>query len=391
MVTTDQGGGGGMSSIATTPCTVELILSAPTNDYGMASTTIEQGLTQGASLARGIYLAKDIVQAPHNVLNALSLAETAQRLAQTYRSVLSCEVLSASDCERRGMGAYLGVARGSETEAQFIHLTYHAPRGRWDRIDKRSIVTRLGLIGKGLLFDTGGYNIKTSMMELMKFDCGGAAAILGAARALAELRPPGVEVHFVVAACENMINERAMVPGDILSASNGKTIEVLNTDAEGRLTLADALVFVDRDLRCDEIVELSTLTGACMVALGPAVAGLWCANDDLANRLRRVSDNSGEYIWRMPLVEDYKEMLESKIADLKNIGGRYAGAITAALFLQNFVDRNKPYAHIDMAGPVWDVKVGQATGWGVKVVTSWVLQRSMEKALQPACSHMKED
>ena len=162
------------------------------------------------------------------------------------------------------MGAYLGVARGSETEPQFIHLTYTPPG---------PIHKKIAVVGKGLLFDTGGYNIKTQMMEMMKFDCGGAAAVLGAAQAIGSLEPPGVEVHFIVAACENMINDKAMVPSDILTASNGKTIEVMNTDAEGRLTLADALVYADKELGCESIIELSTLTGACMVALGKSEIG----------------------------------------------------------------------------------------------------------------------
>jgi leucyl aminopeptidase len=333
------------------------------------------------TLAMGVYLAKDIVNAPHNVLNSESLAETAQRLAQQHGSRLSCQVLSAEECEELGMGAFLGVARGSETPAQFLHLTYTPPRkpgqhwwswgGKQQRLKDWK---RLGIVGKGLLFDTGGYNIKTAGMELMKFDCGGAAAVLGAARAIAQLQPEDVEIHFVVAACENMINEKAMVPGDILSASNGKTIEVMNTDAEGRLTMADALVYVDQTLQCDEILELSTLTGACMVALGSSIAGLWTNDDTLAASLLTASATTGEKIWRMPMEEEYNEDLKSKIADLKNLGGRYGGAIAAALFLQEFVKGDKPFAHVDMAGPVWSAKAGQATGWGAKLVTEWACQ-----------------
>ena len=174
-------------------------------------------------------------------------------------------------------------------------------------------------MGKGLLFDTGGYNIKTAMMELMKFDYGGAAAVLGAARAIGATKPDGVEAHFVVAACENMVNARAMVPSDVLTASNGKTIEVLNTDAEGRLTLADALVFADRECECESIIELSTLTGACMVSLGKKICGVWTDDDDLAKDLEDVSKQTGDKSWRMPLVKEYKEELKSKIADMTNL------------------------------------------------------------------------
>ena len=171
-----------------------------------------------------------------------------------------------------------------------------------------------------------------------------------------------------------MINERAMVPSDILIASNGKTIEVGNTDAEGRLTMADALVYVDKELCCERIVELSTLTGACMIALGKAVAGLWTSDDALAEELQEAATEAGEKLWRMPLEEEYKEDLKSKIADMKNIGTRYGGAITAALFLQNFVN-DKPYAHVDMAGPVWN---SGATGWGAKLLTEWVCRQGEE-------------
>ena len=168
-----------------------------------------------------------------------------------------------------------------------------------------------------------------------------------------------------------MISEKAMAPSDILTASNGKTIEVVNTDAEGRLTLADALVFADKELGCESIIELSTLTGACMVSLGKQIAGLWTANDDLGKELEDISKMTGDKLWRMPLAKEYNEQLESKIADLKNIGERYGGAITAALFLQNFVSKKKPFAHIDIAGPVWSDKTG-ATGYGAKLVTEWV-------------------
>ncbi|EED90433.1 predicted protein [Thalassiosira pseudonana CCMP1335] len=261
------------------------------------------------------------------------------------------------------MGAYLGVARGSEAEPQFIHLTYKPKSG--------DIKKKVGIVGKGLLFDTGGYNIKVAMMELMKFDCGGAAAVLGAARATGDIQPEGVEAHFIVAACSNMINAKALVPSDVLTASNGKTIEVLNTDAEGRLTLADALVYADKEVGCESIIELSTLTGACMISLGKKICGVWTDDDDLAKSLEDVSKVTGDKSWRMPMAKEYAESLKSKIADISNLGDRYGGAITAALFLTEFVDKKKPFAHIDIAGPVWDDKTG-ATGFGSKMVTEWI-------------------
>jgi leucyl aminopeptidase len=175
-----------------------------------------------------------------------------------------------------------------------------------------------------------------------------------------------------------MINERAMVPSDILTASNGKTIEVGNTDAEGRLTLADALVFADKEVGCESIIELSTLTGACMISLGKSIAGVWTSNDDLATELAEISKATGDKSWRMPMESSYNEQLNSKIADLSNVGTRYGGAITAALFLQNFVDKKKPFAHIDIAGPVWNDKTG-ATGYGTRMVTEWVKRQGTSK------------
>jgi leucyl aminopeptidase len=173
-----------------------------------------------------------------------------------------------------------------------------------------------------------------------------------------------------------MISDRSVVPSDILTASNGKTIEIVNTDAEGRLTLADALVYADKEIGCESIIELSTLTGACMVSLGKKVCGVWTSNDDLANDIAQVSKITGEKSWRMPLETEYNEQLKSLIADIKNIGTRYGGAITAALFLQHFVDKKKPFAHIDIAGPVWDDKSG-ATGFGAKLVQKWISKQGV--------------
>ena len=223
-----------------------------------------QNYDEGLAISKGVILARDIVNAPHNIMNSLALAHVAKRICDESGGSLTCKILGEEECEARGMGAYLGVARASETPPQFIHITYKPVQKEGDTTSP----TKVGIVGKGLLFDTGGYNIKTAMMELMKFDCGGAAAVLGAAQTVGALKPPGVECHFVVAACENMINDKGIVPSDVLVASNGVSIEVLNTDAEGRLTLADALVYCDKELGCEKIIELSTLTGACMVALG---------------------------------------------------------------------------------------------------------------------------
>jgi leucyl aminopeptidase len=271
------------------------------------------------------------------------------------------------------MGAYLGVAQGSELPPKFIHLTYR-PSG--------SVQRRVALVGKGLTFDSGGYNLKVagSQIEMMKYDMGGSAAVLGAARAIGELRPEGVEVHVIVASCENMISGGALHPGDILTASNGKTIEINNTDAEGRLTLADALVYACK-LEPDAVVDLATLTGACVIALGEEIAGLWSSSDGLAEALVAAGQSGGEALWRMPLQSSYREGLKSPVADMKNTGPRPGGSITAALFLQDFVPKDLPWAHLDIAGTVWSDKgrgadPAGATGFGVRTLVNWVSQGS---------------
>jgi len=279
-------------------------------------------------------------------------------------------VLERSDCEALGMGSYLAVAQGSDLPPKFIHLTY-VPDGEIKR--------RLVLVGKGLTFDSGGYNLKTagSQIDMMKFDMGGSAAVLGAMRAIAELKPAGIEVHMLVAACENMISGGAIHPGAIVTASNGKTIEINNTDAEGRLTLADALVYACK-LEPDAVVDLATLTGACVIALGDEIAGLWSPSDTLAQALVQAGEDGGENLWRMPLRASYRAGLKSGLADMKNTGPRPGGSITAALFLQDFVNKDIPWAHMDIAGTVWSDKgrgldPAGATGFGVRTLVNWVL------------------
>jgi len=266
------------------------------------------------------------------------------------------------------MGAFLGVALASDLPPKFIHLTYK-PEGKPRR--------KIAIVGKGLTFDSGGLNIKGagSGIEMMKVDMGGAAATLGAAKAIGHIKPD-VEVHFISAVTENMISGRAMRPGDILTASNGKTIEVNNTDAEGRLTLADALVFADK-LGLDAIVDLATLTGACVIALGEDIAGLWSPQDSVAAEIVAASELAGEKFWRMPMEEKYFEGLKALHADMKNTGPRPGGSITAALFLKQFV-KDTAWAHLDIAGPVWTDKENGyngpgATGFGVRTLVHWAL------------------
>lgn len=331
---------------------------------------LDKKLKYAEDLSSGIIFGKELVNSPANVLTPGVLAEEASKIAAMYSDVLSAKILDVEQCKELKMGSYLGVAAASANPPHFIHLTYKPPSG--------SVKTKLALVGKGLTFDSGGYNIKTGpgcSIELMKFDMGGSAAVLGAAKAIGQIKPPGVEVHFIVAACENMISGTGMRPGDIVTASNGKTIEVNNTDAEGRLTLADALVYACNQ-GVEKIVDLATLTGACIIALGPSIAGVFSTSDDLAKEVLTASEASGEKLWRLPLEESYWESMKSGIADMVNTGGRQGGAITAALFLKQFVDEKVQWMHIDMAGPVWSDKKRTATGFGISTLVEWVVKNS---------------
>ena len=326
-----------------------------------------QGLEAVHPVCAGVELARELVAAPPNSVTPAELARTASHLAHEHG--LELTILERSDCEELGMGSFLSVCQGSDMDPKFIHLTYR-PNGEASR--------RLVLVGKGLTFDSGGYNLKVgaAQIDMMKFDMGGSAAVFGAMRAIAELRPAGVEVHMLVASCENMINGSAVHPGDIVTASNGTTIEINNTDAEGRLTLADALVYACK-LKPDAIVDLATLTGACVIALGDEIAGLWSGDDNLSTQLELAAQAAGEGLWRMPLHSSYRKGLKSLLADMKNTGPRPGGSITAALFLKEFVDAGIPWAHIDIAGTVWSDKgrgldPSGATGYGVRTLVNWI-------------------
>ncbi|KAG7945323.1 hypothetical protein I3843_15G145900 [Carya illinoinensis] len=295
-----------------------------------AGPDLEKKLKQAEDVSSAVIFGRELVNSPANVLTPAVLAEEASKIASLYGDVFSATILNAEQCKELKMGSYLGVAAASANPPHFIHLRYTPPSG--------PAKVKLALVGKGLTFDSGGYNIKTGpicSIELMKFDMGGSAAVLGAAKAIGLIKPPGVEVHFIVAACENMISGTGMRPGDIVTASNGKTIEVNNTDAEGRLTLADALVYACNQ-GVEKIVDLATLTGACRVALGLSIAGVFTPSDDLAKEVLAASEVSGEKLWRMPLEEGYWESMKSGVADMVNTGDRPGGAITAALFLKQF-------------------------------------------------------
>ncbi|QNI65488.1 leucyl aminopeptidase [Synechococcus sp. A15-44] len=344
------------------PETLELIDLSPTAESGFAAVN---------ATCAGVELARELVAAPPNVVTPAALADTAAGIAKDHG--LELKVLERSDCEAKGMGAFLAVSQGSDLPPKFIHLIYR-PEGEVKR--------RVALVGKGLTFDSGGYNLKVgaAQIDMMKFDMGGSAAVIGAMRSIAELKPAGVEVHMVVASCENMVNGSAVHPGDIVTAANGMTIEINNTDAEGRLTLADALLYACEQ-KPDAVVDLATLTGACVIALGDEMAGLWSNNDELAEALDAAAQTGGEGLWRMPLRQSYRDGLKSLLADMKNTGPRPGGSITAALFLKEFVSKDTAWAHIDIAGPVWSdkgkgVNPAGATGYGVRTLVNWVLAQS---------------
>lgn len=330
----------------------------------------QKGIKKAEAVAKGAMLTRYLVEAPANVCTPAHLADAAKLISTQFPDVMTLEVLEREDCEKLKMGCYLGVAQGSAKPPKFIHLTYKPKNATGNE-------KKVGLVGKGITFDSGGYNLKTgpgSLIEHMKIDMGGGGAVLGSAMIVGALEPSGVEAHFIVAACENMIASDAYRPGDILTASNGKTVEIMNTDAEGRLALSDALVFAQEQCGVEALVDIATLTGACLVALGPSIGGLFTPSDKMASQLVDAARISGEKIWRMPLEGEYLEMLKSPIADLKNIGSRWGGSITAALFLKEFVKTDDvDWAHLDVAGPVFDQNKGLATGYAAATLAHWVV------------------
>lgn len=327
----------------------------------------QKGVNWGEQIASGIYLTRDLVNEPAAHVTPYALADVARAIAKESKGKIKAEVLEEAECRKLGMGAYLGVAQGSEHKPKFIVLRYVGDAAR--NVKRKTIC----IIGKSITFDSGGLSLKPSEhMEDMKIDMAGGATVLGLFKVLAQMNDKlGYEVYGLLPACENMPSDHAMRPGDVVTALNGKTIEVLNTDAEGRLALADAISYAEKYIKPGVIIDLATLTGACMVALGDDVAGLFGNDDKLIENFKKVADHAGDELWPLPLYKPYAKRMKSHIADLKNItGGRYGGAITAALFLNEFVKGAK-WIHIDIAGPAHrsegpkGVLDRGATGWGV--------------------------
>jgi leucyl aminopeptidase len=313
---------------------------------------LDAALEKGRIIAEAANLTRDIAVEPPNLLTPLALAERARRMAA--ESGLSFEVLDQDRMRQLGMGALLGVAQGSAAPPALIVMRYTP--------EKAASKDHLGLVGKGVTFDTGGISIKPSEgMEKMKYDMAGGAAVIGAMQAIARLKPP-VAVTGIVPAVENMPGSRAQRPGDIVASLSGKTIEVLNTDAEGRLILADAITYAKR-LGCTHLVDTATLTGAIVVALGHTSSGVYTNDDKLLERWMDAAKEAGEKMWHMPLDDDYRDQLNTVYADIQNIGTRWGGACTAAAFIKEFVE-DTPWVHVDVAGTAWldDAKPSLAKG-----------------------------
>lgn len=327
----------------------------------------EEAVKYGQLKAQATCYARDLVNEPAAVTTPAFLAERALAISKESEGSVKVKVIEEKEIRKLGMNAYLGVAQGSEEPPKFIVLSYKP----------KNAGKKVVIVGKGITFDTGGLSLKPSeAMETMKSDMAGAAVVLSVFKYLPELKIK-YEVVGIIPACENMPSGRALHPGDVIKALNGKTIEVLNTDAEGRLTLADAFSYSISFEKPDFIIDVATLTGACMVALGQDVAGVWGNNQDFIEKIQKSAELSGEKIWLMPLEKEYKELIKSHIADLKNIsGGRYGGAITAALFLSEFVGTT-PWVHLDIAGPAYQENKTElvpkgGSGFGVRMLLEFL-------------------
>ncbi len=322
---------------------------------------VQQGLARGQAIASGVTLARECANRPGNHCTPSYLADRAKKLGKEFG--LKVEVLDRKAVQKLGMGSFLAVAQGSAEPLRFIVARYEgAPKTQAPVV----------LVGKGITFDTGGISIKAAAeMDEMKFDMGGAASVLGTLRAVA-LMKPSLNLVCIIPSCENMPSGTAIKPGDVVTSLSGQTIEILNTDAEGRLILCDALTYAER-FKPAVVVDVATLTGACVIALGHHHSGLFTADDKVAEQLLSAGRAALDPCWRMPLDEEYDEALKSNFADMGNVGGRAGGAITAAMFLKRFTGKY-PWAHLDIAGTAW--KSGAAkgsTGRPVPLLTHFVL------------------
>ena len=328
------------------------------------SAALGAALRRGQAVAAGVALARECANLPGNHCTPGFLADQARKLGKDFG--LKVEVLGRKECEKLGMGSFLAVAQGSAEPPKFIVA-------RWQGGDKSD--APLVLVGKGITFDTGGISIKAAgEMDEMKFDMGGAASVLGTLRAVAEMKAK-VNLIGIIPTCENMPSGTAIKPGDVVTSMSGQTIEILNTDAEGRLILCDALTYAER-FEPAVVIDIATLTGACVIALGHHRSGLFSSDEALAAELLAAGEQALDPAWRMPLDEEYDEALKSNFADMGNVGGRAGGAITAAMFLKRFTAKMR-WAHLDIAGTAWKSGTAKgATGRPVALLTHFVLARA---------------
>ena len=324
----------------------------------------KNALDQGLAIAAGVTLARTLGNLPGNVCTPTYLAETAQQLAGEHG--LDCQVLERDDMEALGMGSLLSVAKGSHQPPKLIVLHY-----RGARPDEKPLV----LVGKGITFDSGGISLKPGAeMDEMKFDMCGAASVLGTLKAVAQMKL-AINLTVIVPSAENMPGGSASKPGDIVSSLSGQTIEILNTDAEGRLILCDALTYAER-FKPQTVIDVATLTGACVIALGHVATGLFANDETLANDLRQAGDEAQDRAWQMPLWDEYQDLLKSNFADLANIGGRAGGAVSAACFLSRFA-KKYDWAHLDIAGTAWKSGADKgATGRPVALLAHYLIART---------------
>ncbi len=323
-----------------------------------------KGLEQGEAVAAGVTLARELANRPGNHCTPSDLAQSVREIGKQH--ALKVEVLERKDVEKLGMGAFLAVAQGSNEAPRFIVAHYRgAAKG----------VAPIVLVGKGITFDSGGISIKPSAeMDEMKFDMGGAASVIGTLRAVVELKPR-LNLVCIIPSCENMPSGTAVKPGDVVTSLSGQTIEILNTDAEGRLILCDALTYAER-FKPAMVVDVATLTGACVIALGHHNSGLFTADDAMATQFQQAAGDALDPCWRMPLDEEYDEALKSNFADMGNVGPRAGGAITAAMFLRRFTGKYR-WAHLDIAGTAWKSGAAKgATGRPVGLLTHFVLAQA---------------
>ncbi len=348
----------------------QLVVASELSD-GKNGEAVKRAMARGQIVAQAVQLARDLINEPAGFATPTKVAETAEKLAKDKG--LTINVLGPKECQKLGMGMFLGVSQGADEEPRFVHLTY-TPEGK-AKAGRKTIV----LIGKGVTFDSGGLSLKPSDAMLdMKVDMSGAAAVIAAMGAIADLGSPH-EVHAFTALTENMLSGKSYKLGDVLHSMNGKTVEINNTDAEGRLTLGDAITYAKSVVKPDEMYDFATLTGACMVALGPHIAGVMSNDDALAERWLASSKVSGEEMWRLPLPERLMEQLKSEIADMRNTGERWGGALTAGLFLKEFVG-DTPWVHVDIAGPASTGKENDhvapgGTGFAVATIVEHLVTR----------------